>query len=74
MESEEIRDSTNYTDLSAQTVSSWPGTGLKRKDIRLLGVSGKALAVKWTHETLGENFVFYPSSISWDVKERIEIV
>jgi hypothetical protein len=74
MDSEEIRDSTNYTDLSAQTVSSWPGTGLKRKDIRLLGVSGKALAVKWTHETLGENFVFYPSSISWDVKERIEIV
>jgi len=73
MDSEQIRDET-FTDLSTETVSGWPGTGVKRKDIRLYGVSGKTLAVKWSHEAVAENFVVQPSSVEYEMKQKIEIV
>ena len=73
MDDEQIRTGT-YTGLNAETVSGWPGTGVKRKDIRLYGVSGKTMALKWTHNAVGENFVMQPSSVDYEMKQRIEIV
>ena len=69
----QIRTGT-YTDLTAEVVSGWTGTGVKRKNIRLFGVNGKALALKWTHEKVGENFVFQPSSVDYEYKQKTEIV
>jgi len=73
MDDTQIRTGT-FTNLAAETVSGWPGTGVKRKDIRLFGVSGKALALKWAHETIAENFVMQPSSVEYEMKQKIEIV
>jgi len=69
----QIRTGT-YTDLTAEVVSGWMGTGVKRKNIRLFGVNGKALALKWTHSKVGENFVFQPSSVDYEYKQKTEIV
>ncbi len=74
MDDAQVRTSGNYAALDAETVSGWTGTGVKRKDVRLFGVNGKTLAVKWTHEAVDENFVLHPSSVVYDVKERVEIV
>uniref|UniRef100_A0A6H1Z7E0 Tail protein n=1 Tax=viral metagenome TaxID=1070528 RepID=A0A6H1Z7E0_9ZZZZ len=73
MDAEQIRDET-FTDLSAETASGWPGTGVKRKDIRLFGISGKSMALKWSHEKIGENFIMQPSSVEYEIKQKIEIV
>lgn len=73
MDDAQIRSGT-YTSLSSETVSSWTGTGVKRKDIRLFGISGKSLAVKWAHNTAGENFVFQPSTVDYEFKQKVEIV
>ena len=69
----QIRTGT-YTDLGSETVTSWPGTGVKRKDIRLFGISGKSMALKWTHNAVAENFVMQPSSVDYEFKQKIEIV
>lgn len=73
MNDAQIRTGT-FTDLSAETVTGWPGTGVSRKDIRLFGLSGKAMALKWSHEKVGENFVMQPSSVEYEIKQKIEIV
>lgn len=70
---DQIRTGT-YTNLSSETVNGWPGTGVKRKDIRLFGIGGKSLALKWSHETVAENFVMQPSSVEYEMKQKIEIV
>jgi hypothetical protein len=68
----QIRTSGNYTSLTAETVSSWKGTGTKKKRIRLFGVSGKTLAMKWRHNTLAQNFTFYPSEVHYEEKSNNE--
>lgn len=69
----QIRSGT-YTSLSSETISGWPGTGVKRKDIRLFGISGKSMALKWSHSAVAENFVLQPSSVEYEMKQKIEIV
>jgi hypothetical protein len=73
MDSNQIRTG-SFTNLTSEVASDWPGTGVKRKDIRLFGISGKALALKWTHEKIAENFVMQPSSVEYEMKQKIEIV
>lgn len=73
MDDAQIRSGT-YTSLSAETVSSWAGTGVKRKDIRLFGVSGKTLALKWAHNAVAENFIMQPSTVDYEFKQKVEIV
>ncbi len=68
MDDAQIRDATNYTALSSETVSSWAGTGTKRKRIRLFGISGKTLALKWRHSAVAQNFTFYPSEVHYGEK------
>lgn len=68
MDDAQVRTSGNYTALSAETVSGWSGTGTKNKRIRLFGLNGKSLALKWRHNTVGQNFTFYPSGIHFDWK------
>lgn len=74
MDDTEARDSSNYTDLTAETVSGWSGTGTKYKRIRLYGVSGRTLSLKWSHNTLNENFTCYPSSVNYTPKSKLQIV
>lgn len=66
----QARASGNYTDLSAETVNAWTGTGVKNKRLKLWGINGKTLLVKWTHNTLGQNFVFYPSTMYYTFKSK----
>jgi hypothetical protein len=74
MNDAQIRTLGNYTDLTAETVTGWSGTGIKRKRLRFWGLSGKTLALKWTHSTVAQNFIFYPSEIHYDWKSANEIV
>ncbi len=73
MDDTQIRDGT-YTNLNSESVIDWTGTGVKRKDIRLFGISGKALALKWSHNAVAENFTMQPSSVEYEMKQKIEIV
>ena len=73
MDDAQVRDGT-YTALSSETVSSWAGTGSKRKRIGLFGLSGKTLAFKWRHNTVAQNFAFYQGNVDFDIKSRIDIV
>lgn len=70
MDDAQVRDSTNYTDLTAETVSGWTGTGVKNKKLRFWGLNGKTICLKWTHNTIAQNFVFYPSTLYWAFKSR----
>ena len=70
MDNEQIRTSGNYTALDAETVSGWDGTGVKFKRKRFFGLSAKTLALKWQHNTIAQNFIFQPSSISFNFKSR----
>lgn len=71
MDDAQIRTSGNYTDLSAETVTGWTGTGVKNKRLKLWGINGKTLCMKWTHATVGQNFVFYPSNMYFTPKSKI---
>ena len=73
-DSEQIRVPGNYTDLGAETISEWAGTGIKHKRIRFFGVNGKTLALKWTHAALTQNFTFYPGEIHYQWKSRNPII
>lgn len=66
----QVRASGNYTNLSAETVSDWTGTGTKNKRLRFWGMNGKTLLIKWTHNTVAQNFVFYPSTLYWNWKSK----
>lgn len=74
MDDEEVRDSNNYTDLSSEDVSAWSGTGTKFKRIKLYGVAGRTLSLKWAHSTINENFTCYPSNVSFTPKSKVQIV
>lgn len=73
MNAEQVRTSGNYTSLGAQTVTGWPGTGIKQKRIPLRGISGKTIAIKWSHATVNQNFTFYPSTVNYTWKSRNRI-
>ncbi len=66
----QIRTSGNYTDLSIETVTGWDGTGVLRKRVPLLGLSGYTLALKWTHEAVDENITLYPSEMNYKWKKK----
>jgi hypothetical protein len=70
----EIRNSGNYAALPAETITDWPGTGTKNKRVRLLGVSGKTLAVKWYNSDTAQRYVFSPSIIDYQWKSKTTIV
>jgi len=74
MDDEEVRDSSNYTNLTSEDVTAWSGTGTKFKRINLYGIAGRTLSLKWTHETIGENFTCYPSNINYTPKSKVQIV
>ena len=74
MDDTQIRTSGNYTALDAETVSDWTGTGTKHKKKRFFGLNGKTLALRWRHNTLAQNFIFQPSVIEYEYKNKIDIV
>ena len=73
MDDAQVRTSGNYTALSAETVSGWTGTGIKTKRFRFYGLNGRTMCLKWTHNTVNQNFVFYPSNIYFTAKSRVII-
>lgn len=74
MDDEQVRSAGNYTSLDAETVSGWGGTGTKNKRIRLYGVSGKTLALKWQHATTAQGYIFAPSIVDYQWKSKTTIV
>lgn len=72
----QVRTSGNYTALDAETVtgSTWVGSGAKRKSIPFFGLSSKSLILKWRHNTVAQNFIFYPSILHFVWKSRHEII
>ncbi len=70
----QVRTSGNYTALDTETVSSWNGTGTKNKSIRLFGLNGSTLAMKFRHNTVAENFTIYPGVLHYENKTRARIV
>jgi hypothetical protein len=74
MDSAQVRTSGNYTALTAETVSGWSGTGVKKKKLRFFGLSGNTLALKWTHATGSQNFIMFPSELHFEWKANINIV
>jgi len=74
MDDSDIRTSANYTSLGAETVTGWGGTGVyHRKTPRFFGISGKTLALKWQHNTVAQNFTFFPSTVHYDWGARMDI-
>ena len=71
-DSEQVRDA-SYTALNTQNVINWDGLGAQHSRVPLFGVSGKAIALKWLHETINENFIFYPSKVNFSWKKEIII-
>jgi len=74
MDDAQVRTSGNYTALTSETVTGWAGTGTKRKKIRLFGVSGKTIAIKWRHNTVAQNFTYYQGDLNYDIRSKIDIV
>ena len=58
----------SFTSLGSHDVTSWIGTGTKRNRVTFFGVNGYSLALKWTHNAVNENFVFYPSKLNYTWK------
>ena len=69
----QVRDG-SYTALSTEDITTWYGTGTKRQRVTLPGISGYTLALKWLHETINENFIFYPSEVNFAWKKKNLIV
>ena len=70
MDDTQVRTSGNYTALDAETVTGWKGTGVKHKRVPFLGLAGNTLALKWRHNTLTQNFTFYPSTLEYGMKSK----
>lgn len=70
LNSAQIRTSGNYTDLSVETVTDWDGTGVLQKRVPFFGLSGRTLALKWTHEAVDENITIYPSEVNYKFKKK----
>ena len=68
----QARDAT-YTALDSQDVTSWAGSGVTHQRVPLFGINGNTIALKWVHEAVNENFIFYPSELmfQWKTKNRI---
>ena len=66
----QIRTSGNYTALTAEDVTGWQGTGVKFTHYPFNGFSGRTMALKVRHNTVAENFIFYPSSLEYTYKSR----
>jgi len=64
----------SYTALDTQDITDWFGTGVKHQRVPLFGVNGNSIAIKWLHEAINENFVFYPSGLSFRWKSKAIIV
>lgn len=73
-DSEQVRTSGNYTAMTAETVSSWAGTGTKKKKIRFYGLAGNTMALKWRQNAISQNFIMFPSEIHYEWKSNINIV
>ena len=73
LDAAQIRTSGNYTSLGAQTVTGWNGTGIYRKRLPLRGISGNTLALKWLHAAVNQNFTFYPSTVTYNIKSKNRI-
>ena len=73
MDGAQVRTSDNYTSLGAQTVTGWNGTGVNHNRIRMFGINGRTLALKWRHNTLAQNFIFQPSVLKYDIKSKTTI-
>ena len=71
-DSEQVRNAT-YIALDTENVINWNGSGAQHSRVPFFGVSGKAMALKWLHETVNENFTFYPSKINFSWKKEIII-
>ena len=74
VDSAQVRTSANYTAMASETVSNWAGTGVKRKRVGLIGINGYTLAVKWRHNTVAQNFTFYPSVLHYQWKTKNLII
>ena len=70
MDDEQVRTSGNYTAMDAETVTDWDGTGVKHKRVPFFGLSANTLALKWIHSTVSQNFIFYPSTVSYRIKKK----
>ena len=73
LDDEQVRDGT-YTSLGSEDITSWFGTGTKRQRVTLPGISGFTLSIKWLHEKVAENFIFYPSKINFTWKKENMVV
>ncbi|MFC1567319.1 hypothetical protein ACFL3R_00595 [Thermodesulfobacteriota bacterium] len=73
MDDAQIRTSGNYTSINSENVTNWDGTGVLRKRIPFLGLSGNTLALKFTHNALDENITIYPSEINYKWKKKTVI-
>ena len=73
-DSSSVRDSSNYTALDSEVISSWQGTGVKHSKPSLFGVAGNTVALKWYHNTRIQDYVIYPSSVDYEYKSETDIV
>jgi len=64
----------SYTALSSQDVSAWFGSGNRRQRVPFFGLSGYTLALKWTHDKVAENFIFYSSKLNFVWKKTNIII
>jgi len=70
MDDAQVRTSGNYTALDTETVTGWDGTGVLHKRVPFLGLSANTLALKWRHNTVSQNFTFYPSTVTYRKKKK----
>ena len=73
LDAEQARDIT-YTALDTEDQTGWFGTGVKRQRVPFFGLNGETLALKWVHEKVNENFIFYPSELNFNWKSKNLIV
>ena len=64
----------SYTALESQDITGWFGSGVKRQRVPLFGVNGNTIAIKWVHNAVDENFIFYPSELMFQWKTKNLIV
>jgi hypothetical protein len=55
-------------------VDNWTGTGVLYKRIKLLGVAGNSISLKWALNRLNENFTAYPSNVGFVPETKVRIV
>jgi len=68
----QVRDA-SYTSLPEQDITTWYGNGVKRHRV-VVDVNGEAIAIKWAHNAVDENFIFNPSKVNFTWKTENIIV